>query len=473
MRKYSKAAVLGMAAVMAAMTALSGCSGGQGSGSGTGETAAKTEAAAQGGNDAAGSGQSAETQAEAQGEPVILRFVSWQSNHAAANQAVADAYHEEHPNVTVEFEYLGDMNSNDYLTKTDIMLMGGEAMDIVMTPGFAQFATRADSGSYLSLDPYFEETGSSAEDEFNVVVRINDEVYGIPAEMKYNMVLINKDLLDEAGLAVPDVDWTWDDYRDYAIKLTSGSGADTVYGSYFHSWGSCNLYGLGSAKEGSSYFNEDETLTFDNPYFAEFLQYRYDLENKDKASTPLADVKALNMNYRDQFFNGKIAMLPMGTFMLSDIGNEKYQHDFVTTFARMPLWEKDDEHYNTAAGNIFSVAKTSEHPKEAFEFLKYWCKEGVTIKGMFVSNEKDADKMESINQIVKDFTDLVDMDALMNIMQDEKWVDSYETFTPTYQSEIDSILTEETDKYLLGSQSLEDTVQKLMDRGNEVIAENQ
>lgn len=59
----------------------------------------------------------------------------------------------------------------------------------------------------------------------------------------------------------------------------------------------------------------------------------------------------------------------MGTAMLSDIGNEKYAHDFVTTFARQPLWDKDGEHYNEAGGNIFSIAKTSEHPKERILYL--------------------------------------------------------------------------------------------------------
>jgi len=473
MRKYSKAAVSGFMAVMMAAAALSGCSGGKSSNETAAKTeAAKTEAAKAEKTEAAGKGEETKAAAESEGEPVTLRFVSWQTNHDAGNRAVADAYHAEHPNVTVEFEYLGDMNSKDYLTKTDIMLMGGEAMDIVMTPDFASFAARAASGSYLALDPYFDETGTKAEDEFNVIIRNDGQVYGIPAEMKYNMMLINKNMLDEAGLEVPPLDWTWDDYRDYAIKLTKGSGADTIYGSYFHLWGSANLHGVASAKKGSTFFNDDGTLTFDNPYFAKFLQWRYDLENTDKASVPLADVKALNLNYRDLFFSGKLAMFPGGTFMLSDIGNEKYQHDFVTTFARMPMWEKDGEHYNVAASNMFCIARTSEHPKEAFDFLKYWCKEGVAIKGMFVSNEKGADRMESINKIVGNFTDLVDMDALKNVMQDEKWVDSYEEFTPTYQSEIDSLLTEETDKYLLGSQSLEDTIQRLMDRGNEVIAEN-
>ena len=178
------------------------------------------------------------------------------------------------------------------------------------------------------------------------------------------------------------------------------------------------------------------------------------------------------MNYRDQFFNGNIAMLPMGTFMLSDIGNEKYSPDFVTTFARQPLWDKDGKHYNVAGATMFAIAKTSEHPKEAYDFLRFWTTEGVNLKGMFISNEKGASKMDSVNQIINGFKDKVDVEALTKVMEDPDWVDSFETYTPEYQSEIDSILTEETDKYLLGSQSLDDTIKNLMDRGNEVIEEN-
>lgn len=456
MRKTKKGICLAMASIMVA--SLVGCSGG-----GNTETTLA----------ATGSTEAGTTQvAEGNQEEITLRFVSWQTNHDAQNQKVAEAYKELHPNINIQFDYVGDMNSNDYLTKTDIMLMGGEPMDILMAPNYASYIVRAESGSYLPLDDYLKEEGTTAEDAYNVIVRVNDQTYGIPGEMKYNLVLINKDMLDAAGLDVPSLDWTWDDYREYANKLTSGSGADTKYGSYIHSWGSCNLWGISSGKQGSTFFNDDKTLTFNNPDFAKFLQLRYDMENVDHCSTPLADIKALNMNYRDQFFNGNIAMLPMETAMLSDIGNEKYAHDFVTTFARQPLWDKAGEHYNEAGGNIFAIAKTSEHPKEAYDFLRFWTTEGVGIKGMFISNEKGASKSDSVNQIIAGFENKVDTDALTKIMDDPDWVDSYGTYIPKYQSEIDSILTEETDKYLLGSQSLDDTIKNLMDRGNEVIEEN-
>lgn len=458
MRKIKRGLSLILASIMA--TALAGCS--------SVEKTETTNAAIQTENKETGNTQAADENQE----EITLRFVSWQTNHDEQNQKVAEAYKELHPNINVQFDYVGDMNSNDYLTKTDIMLMGGEAMDILMAPNYASYIVRAESGSYLSLDDYFTEEGTTAEDAYNVIVRVNDQTYGIPGEMKYNLVLINKDMLDEAGLDVPSLDWTWDDYHVYAQKLTSGSGADTKYGSYFHSWGSCNLWGISSGKGGSTFFNDDKTLTFDNPNLAKFLQLRYDMENVDHSSTPLADVKALNMNYRDQFFNGNIAMLPMGTAMLSDIGNEKYAHNFVTTFARQPLWDKYGEHYNEAGGNIFSIAKTSEHPKEAYDFLRFWTTEGIGIKGMFISNEKGAVKSDSVKQIIAGFEDKVDTETLTKIMDDPDWIDSYGTYIPDYQSEIDSILTEETDKYLLGSQSLDDTIKNLMDRGNEIIKEN-
>lgn len=360
MRKMKRGLSLVLASIMA--TALVGCSGGENTE--TTNTATTTE-----NKETTGTTQVADENQE----EITLRFVSWQTNHDEQNQKVAAAYKELHPNINVQFDYVGDMNSNDYLTKTDIMLMGGEAMDILMAPNYASYIVRAESGSYLSLDDYFTEEGTTAEDAYNVIVRVNDQTYGIPGEMKYNLVLINKDMLDAAGLDVPSLDWTWDDYREYAEKLTSGSGADTKYGSYFHSWGSCNLWGISSGKGGSTIFNDDKTLTFDNPNLAKFLQLRYDMENVDHSSTPLADVKALNMNYRDQFFNGNIAMLPMGTAMLSDIGNEKYAHDFVTTFARQPLWDKDGEHYNEAGGNI----KCSVHCDNV---RNNWCNTHTSIK---------------------------------------------------------------------------------------------
>ncbi len=456
---------MGMGVILAAGM-LAGCSSGGDSAETTAAAAADTTAAA-----ASGDTEAAE---EGSGEAITLRFVSWQSNHAEGDQRIVDAWEAEHPDIQVEIEYLGDMNSNDYLQKTDLMLMGGEEIDIMMSPSIQSMAVRAASGSYLPLDEYFEAEGVTPEDAYDIVVRNDEQVYSIFSDIRYNnVILINKDMLEAAGLSMPDQNWTWDDYREYAIAMTQGTGANTIYGSYIHSWGNQNLLGVYCAKPDNAFFNDDGSLTFGNPEFRNFLQYRYDLENVDKASTPLADVKALNMNYRDQFFSGKIAMLPMGTNLLSDVGNEIYAHDFVTAFAPCPLWNADDTRYNPVGGIYYHIAKTSAHPQEAFEFLRFWTTEGVPLKAMFTSNEKGVDKMESTKAIVAGFEDLVDLDSLEALMENPDGVETYDSFAPEYQSQIETVLNEETDKFLLGSQSLDDTINNLLTRGNEIIEENQ
>ena len=92
-------------------------------------------------------------------------------------------------------------------------------------------------------------------------------------------VLINKNYLDEAGLPVPELDWTWADYRDYANKMTQGEGASKRYGSYFHSWDHYNYMGMWSNYPDNPMFNADMTaVNFDHPMFKEWLQFRYDME---------------------------------------------------------------------------------------------------------------------------------------------------------------------------------------------------
>ena len=361
-----------------------------------------------------------------------------------------------------------NINISDLLPSAIIALMGDDLASI------QSMAVRAASGSYLPLDEYFEAEGVTPEDAYDIVVRNDEQVYSIFSDIRYNnVILINKDMLEAAGLSMPDQNWTWDDYREYAIAMTQGTGANTIYGSYIHSWGNQNLLGVYCAKPDNAFFNDDGSLTFGNPEFRDFLQFRYDLENVDKASTPLADVKALNMNYRDQFFSGKIAMLPMGTNLLSDVGNEIYAHDFVTAFAPCPLWNVDDTRYNSVGGIYYHIAKTSAHPQEAFEFLRFWTTEGVPLKAMFTSNEKGVDKMESTKAIVAGFEDLVDLDSLEALMENPDGVETYDSFAPEYQSQIETVLNEETDKFLLGSQSLDDTINNLLTRGNEIIEENQ
>lgn len=455
MKKTTRIMSALLAAAMAA-SMLSGCGGTSGS-----DSASESTAAGSSNTSAAASSEE---------EKVNLRFVSWLSSNKEIDQKVADAYMADHPNVTITYDYYGDMTSAQYYKKVDLMVMGGEEMDILMTSDFPEHAQRAASGAYLPMDEYFEKEGVNPEDAYSIVQKVNGNMYGIPGDLKSWFILINKDYLDEAGLPVPDLDWTWDDYREYAAKLTQGEGANKRYGSYFHTWSSYDYLNMWSTYPDNPMFNADVTaVNFDHPHFREWLQFRYDLEQVDKSQLPFADVKSMNMNYRDKFFNGQIAMLPIGNFIVPELDDQdKYPHDFVTTFAPIPAWKDAEPGTTYTEAHFYSISKTSKHPQEAYDYIRYYTTEGMRIRGISVSAEKGADKMEFMNLQIED-PQYVDVEALEKVMNNPKWKDLVYTNVPAYNKEMSQMMVDECSKFLLGTDSLDNVIESMMKNGTQMM----
>lgn len=403
-------------------------------------------------------------------EQINLRFVSWQTDYQDLNEAVAEAYTKEHPNITVTFDYYGDMTATEYYKKVDLMVMGGEEMDILMTSAFPEHAQRAGSGAYLPLDEYFEAEGVVPEEAYSIIQKVDGKIYGIPGDLKSWFVLINKDMLDEADLEVPSLDWTWDDYREYAKALTKGEGASKIYGSYFHSWDHYDYMGMWSTYPDNPMFKEDMSgVNFDDPDFKDWLQFRYDLENVDKSSMPYADVKSMNMNYRDKFFNGQIAMLPIGNFIVPELDDQdKYPHDFVTTFAPIPAWGDAEPGTTYTESHFYSVSKTSKHPQEAYDFIRFYTTEGMRIRGISVSAEAGIDKMEFMDMQIEDPT-YIDTEALSAVMNNPNWKDLVYANVPTYNKEMSQLMLDQCANFLLGSSTIDDTIDSLMTQGAQLM----
>lgn len=415
-----------------------------------------------------------DVQAEAE-EEIVLRVANWQSNFQKEDQLAVEAYKEIAPNVTVEFEYYGDQNNEEFLKKVDLMVMGDEPLDIGGAASTPHLTLRASSGTYLPLDDFFTERGEDITEIYNGLIEVDGSHYAIPAEWKTWVVLINESLLKEAGLDLPPLDWTWDDYRDYAIAMTSGEGANKTYGSYFHTWNSYNQIAARSVKMDNSLFNlEDGSPTFDEPYWADWLEYRYNLENVDGASMPFENVKAMNMNYRSEYFNGNVAMLPTGTWMLTELEDqENFPHEFTTAVVPMPTWSDGGVPGRTfTESHHYTILRTSQHPEAAFDFLRWYTTEGMRVRNVAISLEKDLNRYEAIADILGD-PQYINMEVLEQTLNNPAWEDNVETYVPSYSNEVNNIALEEIDLYLLGTQDLETAINNMMERTQTVIDENQ
>lgn len=67
-------------------------------------------------------------------------------------------------------------------------------------------------------------------DSINELETVNGKHYALPYSMATYGLYYNKAMFDKAGVPYPTDDWTWDDLRAAALKLTSGSGASKTYG---------------------------------------------------------------------------------------------------------------------------------------------------------------------------------------------------------------------------------------------------
>ncbi|AZP04839.1 ABC transporter substrate-binding protein [Jeotgalibaca ciconiae] len=436
---------------------------------GLGLTTALLLAACGGNGDSgnAGSGTD-EGSTEASGNKVT--FVSWLTEQKDLDQAVLDAYLEENPEADIEFVYVGDNQTANYYQQVDLMLMGGDEIDIVMTGSYPDHAQRAASGSYLALQEYFDNEGVDPKEEYidSLIAPVNDTLYGIPGDAKSWIVYMNKEKLDEAGLEVPPVDWTWEDYAEYAEALTE----DGTYGSYFHTWDHYNYLNIWSLRLGNAIMNEDGTLAFDAPKFKEFLEFRKKME-EDGVQMPYQTIKATNASYRDRFFNGEIAMLPLGTFLIPELEDtSSFPHDFETTFAMMPRDVDAPEGRTYTEALYYAIASSSDAPQEAYDFLRFYTTEGAKIKGVNLPTKADEDKMEYVNLMVEDDT-LVDMEALETVLNNPQWEDNPNTTAPAYQRQLTDMMVEEVEKYFLGNDDVDTVIQNMMTRGQQIIDENQ
>lgn len=227
------------------------------------------------------------------GEKVELKFLTYNGiKDADGNylyQKQIDAYEKENPNVTITLDFQAENNSMDFLKKLDLMQLSGDTADIIQVSAYRDMADRAAQDFFAPLDDNLKEEGIKYEDKYDYPSEINGKHYAIPYNAGLYHVLINEDMMKEAGLSAPKAGWTWEDYRDYANKLTKGDGADKVYGSFMHTWTEYRREGLFNSKMDNPYTKEDGSSDLDNPDLKDWLTFINDMENKDKCQTPYSD----------------------------------------------------------------------------------------------------------------------------------------------------------------------------------------
>ena len=155
-----------------------------------------------------------------------LTFQIWDVNQRDGMQAMCDAYTAQHPDVVIEVQVT---NWGEYWTKLEAAAESNTMPDIYWMHT-DQILYYADFGILADLtDLYADEDPNYYANHFSDISIGNasgsdGKIYGVPKD-KDNVVLVyNKEMFDQAGVAYPTAEWTWDDLTDASQKVYDATG---------------------------------------------------------------------------------------------------------------------------------------------------------------------------------------------------------------------------------------------------------
>lgn len=392
--------------------------------------------------------------------------------------ALVEHWNRTHPGIQVE--YVRFVNDDSGNTKLDVALLSGEQIDAFFTYGVPYMVKRIEGGMVMDLSGLGADSFVRSNIGTDGIFRYNGKLYSVPTTKEPVYMMVNKAMFDKAGLKVP-ASWTFDEFRQIIKKLTVTEGGKTRYGLFatpsVNPSVSTNL-DLARIILGNNYWYkaEGKAANFDNAAHRLNAQFYYDLIFTDKSAFPYSEILSRKLHVyggEGLFLNQEAAMMPSAPWLLRYVKDTaKYPHEWVTSFAPMPVPDKKKKYYNPGALNnwILMNSKT-QYKKETWQFMKYWATEGAA-KYMLASGKiptwKKVDSKMVTSGIFSGYEKLFDMDAFRRVVLDPHIRYTLDTVTVA-APEIMQILKEESDKTFLKEQSVEQLLQKVKSRSDEAI----
>ena len=189
------------------------------------------------------------------------------------------------------------------------------------------------------------------------------KLYGLPKEIAVRSMFYNVDHFAEAGIKPPATDqaWTWDEFRNAGRRLTRPDGSRFAY-SMETGWFYWAIFAWANGGEVVDDPWAPTKGTMDTPAVIEAMQYWADFVGKERIAPPLSAYSEVSRP--NQFAQGKASMYNNGRWNVPNFRRSQFKWDVM-------LMPKQKQRAQFLSGSIFGVAKTTKHPNESWELLKF------------------------------------------------------------------------------------------------------
>lgn len=271
-------------------------------------------------------------------------------------------FESEHPNVKIH--YYSGVRRDDYSEWYSRKLLEGKQPDVFMVLGtdFNQFTALGvmknledlmDSDTAFDKKKYFSTSLAAGQ--------YSNCQYALPYETVPTLMFVNKDLLRQEGIQMPDQSWTWKDLSEICRKITK----DTDHDGILDEFGICN-YGWIDAvcSNGSELFrNDGRECYLNNPKVVESIKF-------------IRHLNEMNQGQKigqEEFNQGSVAFMPLTFAEYRTYKTYPYKIKRYTNFQwdciTMPA---GDQGTNCSSVDtlLMGIGAHTDHEKLAWEFLK-------------------------------------------------------------------------------------------------------
>jgi multiple sugar transport system substrate-binding protein len=295
-----------------------------------------------------------------------LSFMMWgdPAELTVWKQIVSD-FEAANPNITVSVD-VSDWDS--YWTKLKTLLAAKTPPDMfaIDAPLYLDYQSK---GVLLDLQPYLDANLGMLDGLYPQTLQAYQTpqgYFGLPRDFQTIVLFYNKTMFDKAGLAYPTADWTWDDLRAAAKKLTldtNGDGKTDQYGFSFDMYDMEPGYSEAIWSYGGDILNADHTKTLlGEPKARQAWQLLYDMTFVDKS---VPDSNTSGQYGGDTFLAGVTAMTPLGHWVVPGYADANLKFDAA------PMPKGPAGRFTSVNSAGFVIANGTKHPAEAFAFLKF------------------------------------------------------------------------------------------------------
>ena len=290
-------------------------------------------------------------------ETATLKLMSFggEAQTTAIKNAIA-RFNKKYPNVKVELT-MDPISTGwgDYVTRVLSQFNARNAADVYGT-AIETFRTFETKKLFIPLDDYIAQNPGYSDFAPSLFQQSSWEgkTYFIPIGWNNIMINYNRTLFKDAGLDYPKPDWTWDQFRETAKKLTKRDSAGNAVQFGYEVPNQFFFVQPWFFSNGTSILTDDWSHSnMLDPKVAESLQFLKDLIHVDKVS-PIPGKDTMD----NQFNAGQVAMISRGHWIIENAKRAKLDMD--VTFP-----PQKETGITVIGFGGYAVSRTSEHPELA------------------------------------------------------------------------------------------------------------